>query len=217
MPGSGPGVITEDGCPVEVYVRLPDLGEAGIVHDAVAPGATVLDLGAGTGRIAHGLIARGHTVVAVDSALEMLAHVRDAETVCAPIAGLELGRRFDAVLLASHLLNGSDPSALLDTAARHLTPDGVLVAQLHPASWFDSVRDSTGGQLGEFEVSLRDVRRSGDQVSAVVRYERDGQVWSQRFTAHRIVDAMLRRLLADAGLAFGRWLRDDWFTAHVAK
>jgi len=66
---------------------------------------TPYPVGCGTGRITHPLVALGHPVVAVDESPEMLAHVRDAEKVCARIEHLALGRRFDVVLLASHLIN----------------------------------------------------------------------------------------------------------------
>ena len=53
------------------------------------------------------LLARGYSVVAVDDSPEMLAHIDTAETVVASIEGLDLRRRFDAVLLCSHLVNTS--------------------------------------------------------------------------------------------------------------
>src|SRR5208282_5196498 len=84
-PGTGPGVITPDGCAVDFYARMTALGEPEIVHEAAGPGASVLELGCGTGRITHPLVALGHPVVAVDESPEMLAQVRDAETVCARI------------------------------------------------------------------------------------------------------------------------------------
>ncbi|MGW4588500.1 class I SAM-dependent methyltransferase [Amycolatopsis thermoflava] len=90
---------TADGCPVEVYRLLPPSGEAEIAHRAAPPGAAMLDLGCGTGRIAHRLIELGHPVTAVDDSPEMLAHVRGAEAVQARIEGLDLGRRFPAVLV----------------------------------------------------------------------------------------------------------------------
>src|SRR5580704_2232265 len=106
--GTGPGVITPDGCAVEFYARMTAQGEPEIVHNALRPGASILELGSGTGRITHPLVALGHPVVAVDESPEMLAYVRDAETVCSRIEDLALGRRFDAVLLASHLINTND-------------------------------------------------------------------------------------------------------------
>src|SRR5712691_871386 len=99
-PGTGPGVITPDGCAVDFYARMTAMGEPEIVHDAAGPGASILELGCGAGQITHPLAALGHPVVAVDESPEVRAHVRGAETVCARIEDLALGRRFDVVLLA---------------------------------------------------------------------------------------------------------------------
>jgi SAM-dependent methyltransferase len=135
-PAAGPGPITADGCPVDLYARLPACGEAHLVHAAAAPGASILDLGCGTGRVTHGLITLGHPVVAVDQSAEMLAHVRGAETVCAPIAGLDLDRRFGAVLLASHLINTAnapDRRALLATGRAAPVPARPFDRRVAPA------------------------------------------------------------------------------------
>ncbi|HKC26381.1 MAG TPA: class I SAM-dependent methyltransferase [Jatrophihabitans sp.] len=220
--GSGRGVITADGCAVEVYLKLPALGEAEIVHQAAAAGATVLDLGAGAGRITHRLVELGHDVVAVDQSADMLAHVYGAETVCAPIAGLDLRRRFDAVLMASHLVNTPDESerrALLEAAARHVAADGVVVVEWHPPGWFDTAVDGVGGVVGEVRVQLCDVHRNGDLLDATVRYWSGDELWTQTFTARRLDDEALHRELRGAGLSFDRWLRDDhtWFAARPAS
>jgi 16S rRNA A1518/A1519 N6-dimethyltransferase RsmA/KsgA/DIM1 with predicted DNA glycosylase/AP lyase activity len=56
------------------------MGESAIVHDATGPGTSVLELGCGTGRITHPLVALGHPVVAarrLDDA-EMAAVLADA-------------------------------------------------------------------------------------------------------------------------------------------
>lgn len=197
------------------------MGEPQIVHAAVPSGASILDLGCGTGRIAHGLIALGHDVVAVDQSSEMLAHVSGAETVCAPIASLDLGRRFGAVLLASHLLNTPDAvdrQVLLATVARHLAPGGRLIAEWHPPAWFDTVSGDAGGRggkLGPVDVQLVDVHLDDDLLSATVRYWTQTEVWTQPFTARRLSDEDLRDELSSAGLGFDRWLTDDhrWFAA----
>jgi hypothetical protein len=56
-PGTGPGVITPDGCAVDFYALLPPMGEPGIVHAAIPAGASILELGAGAGRVTHPLLA----------------------------------------------------------------------------------------------------------------------------------------------------------------
>jgi SAM-dependent methyltransferase len=218
---TGPGPITADGCAVDLYLQLPTMGEADIVHAAVVAGASVLDLGCGTGRVAHGLIVLDHDVVAVDQSPEMLAHVRGAETVCAPIAGLDLGRRFGAVLLASHLVNSSERSerqALLVTAAQHVVAGGRVIVEWHPPEWFDRVVDGAGGRVGEVDVDLVDVIFVGELLSATVRYRIDTTVWTQPFTARRLSDDDLANELSDAGLHFDGWLTDDraWFAARPA-
>jgi SAM-dependent methyltransferase len=96
---------------------MPARGEPAIVHAATGPGASILELGCGAGRVTHPLVALGHPVVAVDESADMLAHVRGAETVCARIEDLALGRRFDLVLLASHLINSDPPTRAAFLAA----------------------------------------------------------------------------------------------------
>lgn len=238
MRSSGPGPITADGCPIELYVQLPAMGEAVIVRAAVPPGASILDLGCGTGRITHGLVALGHDVVGVDHSREMLAHVRGAETVCAPIAGLDLERRFGAVLMASHLVNTPDDDdrhALLAAGTRHLADDGRLVVEWHPPEWFDRVSggaggaghcggggaggaggSGAGGRMGAIDAQLLDVTRDGDLLSATVRYWTDTEVWTHPFTTRRLTDDDLRGELARAGLRFDGFLTDDriWFAAR---
>lgn len=219
--GTGRGAITADGCPVEVYLRFPDQGEAELIHAAAPNGATVLDLGCGTGRIAHPLIELGHPVTAVDASAEMLAHLRGAETVLSPIAELDLGRGFDVVLMASHLVNTPDDRerrAMLAAAARHLAPNGQLIAELYPSTWFAEVADRCGGHIGEVGADLTGVHRDGDVVTATIRYRLGEEVWTQTFAARHLDDDRLRAELQRAGLGFDRWLRADgsWFAARHA-
>jgi SAM-dependent methyltransferase len=126
--------VAPDGSPVDVYLRLPDRGEGELVAAAVPPPASLLELGCGTGRVTRQLVARGYSVVAVDESPEMLAHVRDAETVSARIEELDLGRRFDAVLLLSNLLTiePEQRRAFLDACARH---GDLLVVETLPLGW----------------------------------------------------------------------------------
>jgi SAM-dependent methyltransferase len=219
--GTGRGAITADGCPVEVYRLLPPMGEPDVIAEAVPAGARVLDLGCGTGRIARELVTRGYQVLGVDESADMLAHARGFPTVQAPIAGLELEQRFDAVLLASNLVNTPDDTerrAILAAAARHVSADGVVLAQWEPPEWFDAVDDGKGGTAGPMRIELVDVHRAGDLLSATVRYWSGEELWTQTFTTRRFDDEALRRELRDAGLSFERYLRDDrsWFAARRA-
>ncbi len=216
--GTGPGVITPDGCAVDLYAQLPAFGEPAIVHDAIGPGASILELGCGTGRLTRPLVELGHPVVAVDESPEMLAHVRDAETVCARIEGLSLGRRFDAVLLASHLINVADESirrALLAACRDHVAGDGCVIVQQHSPEWFAAVAEVENTSAGII-FRLRDVSRPApDLVSATVEYVVGDQRWTQTFTSMRLDDSELDAALTAAGLRLDRYLTENhsWFRA----
>ena len=218
--GTGPGVITPDGCAVEFYARMTAQGEPAIVHDALGPGASILELGSGTGRITQPLVALGHPVVAVDESPEMLAYVRDAETVCSRIEDLALGRRFDAVLLASHLIN-ADPAtrtAFLAACRRHVAADGWVIIQQHPPDWFSAAADAESTRDGII-LRMRDVSRPAPNlVSATMEYVDGHRRWTQAFTATRLDETELAAVLVGAGLRLDRYLTEDhgWLRAAPA-
>ncbi|MEV4050989.1 class I SAM-dependent methyltransferase [Amycolatopsis sp. NPDC049688] len=210
--------VTTDGSPVEVYLLLPPNGEAEIVHAAVPPDASVLELGSGAGRVTHPLAELGHELVAVDDSPAMLAHVR-SPAVCVRIGDLDLGRTFDAVLLGSHLINteqDADRQAMLAAARRHLSPDGQLIVEWHPPEWFDTAASGQGRLLGEVTIELADVVRDGDLLSATVRYSARGRAWHQEFTCRRLA---LDHVLTSADFVFDRWLTPDhmWFAARARR
>jgi SAM-dependent methyltransferase len=220
--GSGPGAITNDGCAVDFYALLPTFGEPEIVHAAVPPGASILELGCGTGRILRPLAALGHPVTGVDDSEDMLARNPDLPTVCAPIESLRLDRRFDVVLLASTMIN-ADPvtrQGFLATARHHLGDGGIAVFQQSPPDWFETVehaepvRDDPGG----IRRIIRSARWEPPRLRAEIEYQVNGNVWTHAWTSYRISDEELLSDLASAGFQFGRWLTDDhaWFTARPA-
>jgi len=220
--GTGPGVITPDGCAVGVYELLPPMGEPGIVHAGIPAGASILELGAGAGRVTHPLLALGHPVVAVDESPEMLARIRGAETVPARIQDLVLGRRFDAVLLASFLVNVADHSLrrrFLEVCRDHVADGGCVLIERHPPGWFDQAaeRERT---IGDITFRLRDLRRPGPGLlAATVEYQVGDRVWAQSFTTERLDDERLAAALAEAGLAVDAYLTGDgsWVRAVPAS
>jgi len=167
-------MITGDGCAVEVYARLPTAGDPELIHTHTPPGCSILDLGAGTGRIADPLARLGHRVVAVDNSPDMLARIRRAKVVLANIEDLQLAERFDVVLLASHLINTPDPAqrgALLATVTRHLSPTGRALIEWHPPAWFDQLEPGCtyAGTIGDLASDLRGTSL-GDGLLTAVRH-----------------------------------------------
>lgn len=201
-----------DGSPVELYARLPSLGEPEIVHDAIPPGAEILELGAGAGRMTHRLLELGHAVTAVDSSAEMLAHIRGATTVQADIVGLDLGRTFDCVLLASQLINVDDDlerAGFLAACARHVAPNGVVVVQRYAPAWADDPRSSDTVTDG-LRIHVIHPHREGERLHATVEYELGGRRWTHGpFSSRILTDAELAARLGVAGLDFERWLDDQ--------
>jgi SAM-dependent methyltransferase len=203
-----------DGSPVGFYARLPELGEAEIVASVVPAGGSVLELGCGTGRITRQLVRVDYRVTAVDESPEMLAHVRDAEKVEAKIEGLELGRRFDAALLASNLVTAEPEQrrAFLETCRRHA--DLVIVEGL-PLGW--APEDGGERTLGEVVSRLRVDWFEDGVVHGEMEYEAGGETWRQSFAMRVFADdAELGAALAEAGLRLERRLDARWFVAVCA-
>jgi len=207
--------IAPDGSPVELYALLPELGEGDLVARAVPPGGSILELGCGVGRITRQLVARGYDVTAVDESAAMLARVRDAETVCARIEHVDLGRRFDGVVLASNLLTVEPEQrrAFLETCRRH--SDTVVVETL-PLGW--RPRDDER-RLGAVTSRVRLGGVDGGVVRGEVEYRANGARWTHPFTMRVFADEdELCAALAEAGLALARWLDRErgWFVAAPA-
>jgi SAM-dependent methyltransferase len=132
---------TADGSLIELYRRMPPTGEPEQIDALLRPRSSVLELGAGTGRIADPLGRLGHHVTAVDDSDRMLAEVRHARTVRARIEDLRLAERFDAVLLPTNLIHyrGIDlRRAVLATVAHHLKPTGKAIIQWKPPPYWDA-------------------------------------------------------------------------------
>jgi SAM-dependent methyltransferase len=199
-----------DGSPVGLYARLPELGEGELVASVVPAGGSVLELGCGTGRITRQLVRLGFRVTAVDESAEMLAHVRDAETVEARIEGLDLGRRFDAVLLASNLVTAEPEQrrAFLETCRRH--SDLVIVEGL-PLGWSPEDGETP---LGDVVSRLHVVRVEEGVVHGEMEYESGGDRWRHPFSMRVFADdEELDAALRDARLRLERRLDARWFVA----
>ncbi|MBD0419804.1 class I SAM-dependent methyltransferase [Streptomyces sp. TRM S81-3] len=219
--GTGPGAITPDGCAVELYSRLPVGDEPDIVAGAVPAGAHILELGSGVGRVTRPLLERGFTVTAVDESAEMLEHVRGARTIRSAIEDLDLGERFDVVMLASFLVHTGDAEVrrgLLRTCARHVAEDGCVLIQREGEDYHTDLPRERVDPSG-FTVRIVSSEPVGDGVHAVhAEYEFPDAVWTQTFRARPLTKEQFEEALAEAGLKVDRYLTEDriWVRAVPA-
>ncbi|MEV4945917.1 class I SAM-dependent methyltransferase [Streptomyces sp. NPDC053755] len=221
--GTGAGAITPDGCAVELYRRLAVGNEPDVIAAAVPPGATLLELGCGAGRVTGPLVERGFAVTAVDESAEMLAAVRErvpgVETVLSPIEALDLGRRFDVVMLASYLVHTAEHDtrqALLETCRRHVEDDGCVLIQREGENWHREVPRERVDAAG-CTVRIVSARPVGDGVDAVLaEYLFPDARWTQTFLSRPLAPEDFERHLGEAGLVVDTTLTDDgtWVRAR---
>jgi SAM-dependent methyltransferase len=97
--------------------------------------ASVLDAGCGTGRVGVELARRGLEVVGVDLDPDLLERARakapQLRWEVADLAGLDLGRTFDVVVMAGNVVGFVAPEgrpAAVAGAAAHVAPGGRLIS-----------------------------------------------------------------------------------------
>ncbi|MEU8649193.1 class I SAM-dependent methyltransferase [Streptomyces sp. NPDC048737] len=218
--GTGPGVITPDGCAVELYSRLPVGEEPDIVTAAVPAGAHILELGCGVGRMTRPLLERGFTITAVDESAEMLDRVRGARTVCGPVEDLDLHETFDAVMLASFLVHAGDEEVrrgMLRTCARHVARDGCVLIQREGEDYHTDLPRERVHPSG-FTLRILSSEPVGDGVHSVrAEYVFPDATWTQTFRARPMGEEEFEEALAEAGLRVDRYLTQDRVWVRAVK
>jgi ubiquinone/menaquinone biosynthesis C-methylase UbiE len=115
----------------DVYARTrPGYPDAAVQWMLGEQPLRVLELGAGTGKLTRSLVAHGHSVVATDPSMEMLAELdRLGLPVRSVLTGAEqlpfAAQSFDAVVMAQ-AFHWVDPVRALPEVARVLRPQGRL-------------------------------------------------------------------------------------------
>jgi SAM-dependent methyltransferase len=117
---------------------------------AAAKGDPVLDVGAGTGRVALDLARAGHRVVALDREPELLAELEaragdlPVTTVAADASGFRLDAAFPLIVVPMQTIQLlPDRAGFLAAAAAHLAPGGLLALAITAV-----IEDFDGAQEG---------------------------------------------------------------------
>jgi SAM-dependent methyltransferase len=140
----------------------------------------VLDVGAGTGRVALTLAAAGHEVTALDLEPDLLAALReraaaegsDIAIVCADAETFETEQRFNLVIVPMQTVQLlDDRGAFLRAARRALAPGGLLAATIA-----DELVAFEGTELPEPDVGEWDGVRYVSQPTAVRLGERSARI-----------------------------------------
>jgi hypothetical protein len=190
--------------------RQRPLGEPAAAPDS-PPGTALVAGTVGAGRIALALAELGFSL---DGTVQAVV---DATLVASSIDAIDLGRRFDLVILGSHLVNLPEPRArraFLGLAARHLGR-GVVLVEHHPLDWA-STAAATPATAGGSQPGMVDVRRDPPFVSAVSVFDVGGRVVRQPFTVRVLSEADLGDALESAGLTVVRRVSPTWLAATAA-
>ncbi|MFH8486357.1 class I SAM-dependent methyltransferase [Streptomyces longisporoflavus] len=223
--GTGPGVITPDGCAVDLYARLSVGDEPDVIAGAIPAGAHILELGSGAGRVTRPLLERGFRVTAVDESAEMLGKVSElggrVRTVRSPIEELDLGERFEVVMLASFLVHSGDVSVrrgMLRACRAHVADGGCVLIQREGADYHTNLpreRVDPGG----YTVRIVSAVPVGDGVNEVrAEYVFPDATWTQTFRARPLTKEQFEDALGEAGLRVEKYLTEDgtWVRAVSA-
>lgn len=142
----------------ERYARnarfVADLGEP--LLDLLQPGAgeRILDIGCGDGALTLKIMARGASVLGIDSSAEQVAAARAAgiDAEVADAMALAYEQEFDAVFSNAALHWMKRPEAVIAGVARALRPGGRFVAEMGGA-----------GNVGQIRAALHAVLRARGQ------------------------------------------------------
>ncbi len=178
----------------ELYRRLTS-SALHLVQDRVATGGSIVDFGAGCGRLALPLQALGYDVTAVEPSGPMAAELRrrsgDAlKIVQAPMRQYRSGdRHHDCALcvftVVAYLLDPAELRASFEAAASCLRPGGLFLVDIPHHSVFEGFEVETGEIIRNVEFAPLSDSSYTYSEKTVLRTA-DGQVsFEDRFTLRR--------------------------------
>jgi hypothetical protein len=163
---------------------------------------------AGAGRICAALLELGIGLAGVRQA------VVDPDASAHELETIDLGDRFERVVLGSHLVNLPEEdrrSGFLQFAARHVAAGGTVLVEHHPVDWAETAEPTT--PTPGADVGMEEVRRHPPFVSAVSTFDAGGRFVRQPFTARVLSEEELDAALASVGLVVRRRLGPTWLEA----
>lgn len=121
-------------------------GEALIEILAPQAGEKILDLGCGTGDLAHQISLSGCQVIGVDAAQEMVDEAKakypSIDFVCDDACNFDLGKKMDAVFSNAVLHWIRQPETILDRVVAHLRKKGRFVAEFGAKGNVEKIRNT---------------------------------------------------------------------------
>ena len=139
---------------------------------------------------------------------------------------LDLGERFDVVLLPSGLINHADAAvrrAFIAAASRHVAPHGQLILQCQDAHWLRTAALGPLSRSGELSIEVTAVARTTvdgiEQVRMTLRYVMGDDAWTHAFALVPLDEAAIAALLRDHGFDAPVALDDAprWFVAKPRR
>jgi SAM-dependent methyltransferase len=195
------------------------MGELSDIEAELKKHASVLELGCGTGRLCAKLQELGVQATGVDESPAMLAHLPPGiEGIQGSVETLDLGRRWPAVLLPSHMINHPSQlvrKRLVEAARRHIERRGTFFVKRHSTAWLSTVQDGRIGESHGVEYHAENVSREGDLVTMTLRYVAFGQSWTQSFTTLALEKDPIEDLLSSCGFGSFKWWgkQELWLSA----
>lgn len=189
--------------------RVKEIVEAG--HNR-SEDLTVLDIGAGAGRIALPIAAAGCTVTLLDSEPAMLAVAADlaaeqqltVELITGDVTRLPFpDASFDSVFTSNVLHLVADWNAALREAKRVLRPNGIFIQGrdwMAPRSQASILRNELRTIIGTLDPSMRPTAAAGGalfqtlaQMGGVTEPESVAAVWHERVSVSELLRRMASR------------------------
>jgi SAM-dependent methyltransferase len=174
----------------EGYLRDFEEGFAETILPLVPPGARVLDLCCGTGRLVGWLCERGFDVTGLDSSERMLEVARknapDAEMVHANAQSFALNEPVDLVVSTfdsmNHLATLDELESVFRSVHGALSSDGLFCFDFNTEEGFECGGDETHAAMDDDHVCISQSvfdSAAGEGVSTLTVFEREGERWKR--------------------------------------